>query len=224
MNETINVAIDGPSGAGKSTVARLAAEKLGYVYVDTGAMYRALALACLRKGISAEDETNIVSICLKSNVTIAYDNGQQVVLLDGENVNALIRTEEVSRMTSPVSAYPKVREKLLELQRNLALEHNVIMDGRDIGTNVLPKANPKIYLTASVKTRAARRYAEQKERGVVCTLEEIEKDIEERDYRDMHRECAPLTVAEGAVLLDTSDMNIDEAVNEVIKIIDRCKA
>jgi len=224
MNGTINVAIDGPSGAGKSTVARLTAGKLGYVYVDTGAMYRALALACLRKGFAPEDETNIVKTCQKSDVTITYDGGEQVVLLDGENVNSLIRSEEVSRMTSPVSAYPKVREKLLLLQRNLAAEHNVIMDGRDIGTNVLPEASPKIYLTASVKTRAARRNAEQKERGLDCTLEEIEKDIEERDYRDMHRECAPLTVAEGAVLLDTSDMNIDEAVNEVIKIIDRCKA
>ena len=224
MNGTINVAIDGPSGAGKSTVARLTAGKLGYVYVDTGAMYRALALACLRKGFAPEDETNIVKTCQKSDVTITYDGGEQVVLLDGENVNSLIRSEEVSRMTSPVSAYPKVREKLLLLQRNLAAEHNVIMDGMDIGTNVLPEASPKIYLTASVKTRAARRYAEQKERGLDCTLEEIEKDIEERDYRDMHRECAPLTVAEGAVLLDTSDMNIDEAVNEVIKIIDRCKA
>lgn len=224
MNGTINVAIDGPSGAGKSTVARLTAGKLGYVYVDTGAMYRALALACLRKGFTPEDEPNIVKTCLESDVTITYDGGEQVVLLDGENVNSLIRSEEVSRMTSPVSAYPKVREKLLQLQRNLAAEHNVIMDGRDIGTNVLPEACPKIYLTATVKTRAARRYAEQKERGQDCTLEEIEKDIEERDYRDMHRECAPLTVAEGAVLLDTSDMNIDEAVNEVIKIIDRCKA
>ena len=224
MNGTINVAIDGPSGAGKSTVARLAAGKLGYVYVDTGAMYRALALACIRKGLDPEDEPGIVKICRESDVTISYKGGEQVVLLDGENVNSLIRSEEVSRMTSPVSAYPQVREKLLKLQRNLAAEHNVIMDGRDIGTNVLPKASPKIYLTASVKTRAARRYSEQQERGLDCTPEEIEKDIEERDYRDMHRECAPLTIAEGAVLLDTSDMNIDEAVNEVIKIIDRCKA
>ena len=144
MNGTINVAIDGPSGAGKSTVARLTAGKLGYVYVDTGAMYRALALACLRKGFAPEDETNIVKTCQKSDVTITYDGGEQVVLLDGENVNSLIRSEEVSRMTSPVSAYPKVREKLLLLQRNLAAEHNVIMDGRDIGTNVLPEASPKI--------------------------------------------------------------------------------
>lgn len=223
MNKTINVAIDGPSGAGKSTVARLAAGKLQYVYVDTGAMYRALALACIRKGLAAEDEKNIIDTCIKSDVTITYDGGEQIVLLNGENVNHLIRTEEVSRMTSPVSAYPKVREILLELQRNLAAEHNVIMDGRDIGTNVLPEANPKIYLTASVKTRAARRYKEQKERGTECTLEEIEKDIEERDYRDMHRECAPLTVAEGAVILDTSELSIEEAVDEVIKIIDRCK-
>lgn len=221
MNGTINVAIDGPSGAGKSTVARLTAGKLGYVYVDTGAMYRALALACLRKGFAPEDETNIVKTCQKSDVTITYDGGEQVVLLDGENVNSLIRSEEVSRMTSPVSAYPKVREKLLLLQRNLAAEHNVIMDGRDIGTVVLPDADVKIYLTASSAVRAERRYKELTEKGAVCDLKKIEEDIKIRDYQDMNREISPLKQAEDAVLVDSSDMTIDQVIEEIISIVEK---
>lgn len=222
MNKTINVAIDGPSGAGKSTIAKIVANRLEFLYVDTGAMYRALALACIRKGISPDDEKNIVSTCMNSAVTIQYDNGEQIVLLNDENVNSLIRTEEVSRMTSSISAYPQVREKLLELQRNLASKNNVIMDGRDIGSNVLPNANPKIYLTASVATRAKRRYLEQIDRGIDCTLADIELDIEKRDYRDMNRDCAPLTEVEDSVKVDSSDMNIEEVVEEIIKIIDRC--
>ena len=218
-DKIINVAIDGPAGAGKSTIAKMVAEKLKFLYVDTGAMYRAFALACLRQKLKPEEETKIIEVCEKSTVSIEYQDGVQIVLLDGENVNGLIRTEEVSRMTSPVSAYPAVRAKLLDLQRNLALVNSVIMDGRDIGSNVLPNANPKIYLTASVKTRAMRRYKEQIEKGNACTLEDIEADIEARDKRDTQRECAPLTVAKGAVILDSSDMNIHEVVEKVIEII-----
>lgn len=220
----MNIAIDGPAGAGKSSIAKLVAERLSFIYIDTGAMYRTMALYFMNRGINTKDQMLVESRCEEIDIRIHYENGEQQIFLNGENVSVEIREEQVGNEASVVASYGKVREKLVALQRSMAASSDVIMDGRDIGTNVLPEASPKIYLTASVKTRAARRYAEQKERGLDCTLEEIEKDIEERDYRDMHRECAPLTVAEGAVLLDTSDMNIDEAVNEVIKIIDRCKA
>jgi cytidylate kinase len=217
----INVAIDGPAGAGKSTIAKLAAKKKKYIYVDTGAMYRAMALACLRQGFKAEDKENVIRVCNEADVRLEYVNGEQQVLLNGENVNSYIRTEDVSQMTSAVSAYGEVRAKLLDLQRNIAATQNVIMDGRDIGSNVLPNAQVKIYLTASVATRAKRRYLEQKEKGYTGTIEEIEKDIEERDYRDSHRECAPLTVADGAIIIDSSNMTIDEVVNDIIEYIDK---
>lgn len=216
----INVAIDGPAGAGKSTIAKLAAEKKKYIYVDTGAMYRAMALACLRHELKSEDKEDIIKVCSVADVKLEYVEGEQHVLLNGENVNKYIRTEEVSKMTSAVSAYGEVREKLLELQREIAKSNNVIMDGRDIGSNVLPDAQVKIYLTASVHTRAMRRYLEQKEKGYKVTIEDIEKDIEERDYRDSHRECAPLTVAKGAVVIDSSEMTVDEVVNKIIEYID----
>ena len=216
----INVAIDGPAGAGKSTIAKLAAAKKHFIYVDTGAMYRAMALACIRENILADDEAGVVRVCENCDIKIEYENGEQKVLLNGENVNAFIRTEEVSQMTSAVSAYSQVRAKLLELQRNIAKTENVIMDGRDIGSNVLPDANVKIYLTASVHTRAKRRFIEQKEKGYTGTIEEIETEIEKRDYRDSHRKCAPLTVAEGAVILDSSDMTINEVVDKIIEYID----
>lgn len=222
MNK-INVAIDGPAGAGKSTIAKLAAKELEFIYVDTGAMYRAMALHCIRNNISAEDEVNVVKICENADVTIEYMDGEQCVLLNGENVNAYIRTEQVSQMTSSVSVYKEVREKLLNLQRNIAANNNVIMDGRDIGSNVLPNAELKIYLTASVKTRAKRRYLEQIEKGADVKIEEIEKDIEERDYRDMHREVAPLKIADGAEVLDTSDMSIDEVVQAIINLVDKIR-
>lgn len=214
-----NVAIDGPAGAGKSTIAKLVAKEKKYIYVDTGAMYRAVALACLRKNLTAEDKENIIRVCDECLIEIEYVDGEQHVLLDGENVNAFIRTEKVSQMTSSVSAYEEVRLKLLEFQRNIAATQSVIMDGRDIGSNVLPNAELKIYLTASVHTRAMRRFLEQKEKGFSGTIEEIEKDIEERDYRDSHRECAPLTVAKGAVILDSSDMSIDEVVEKIVTLI-----
>lgn len=219
----INIAIDGPAGAGKSTIAKLAAEKLEFIYVDTGAMYRAMALYCIRQNIGADDEENVVKMCDRADVTIRYVEGEQHVLLNGENVNGFIRTEEVSRMTSAVSVYKEVREKLLSLQRSIAANNNVIMDGRDIGSNVLPDAELKIYLTASVKTRAKRRYLEQVLKGLDVKIEEIEEEIEKRDYRDMHRECAPLKIAEGAEILDTSDMSIDEVVQTIIDMVEKIR-
>ena len=219
-----NIAIDGPAGAGKSTIAKMAAKKLDFIYVDTGAMYRAMALYFLRREIDAKDEKKIAEACEHINVTIAYREGEQQVLLNGENVNAFIRTEEVSMMTSNTSKYPAVREKLLYLQRELAAANNVIMDGRDIGTCVLPDAELKIYLTASASERAKRRYLEQKERGVESDLAQIERDIIARDEQDMNREIAPLKQAEDAILVDTSDMNIEEVVAKLTQIIEEKKA
>lgn len=213
-----NIAIDGPAGAGKSTIAKKAAADLGFIYVDTGAMYRALALYFIRNGIDGADEEAIKNALTQISVTLQYSGGTQQVLLNGENVSDLIRTEEVSRMTSVTSALGCVREKLLSLQQDMAAAHDVIMDGRDIGTNVLPNANIKIYLTASVAERARRRYLEQKQKGGTSSLEEIEKDIIERDTRDKNRAIAPLRRAEDAVYLDTSDMNIDEVAAEIERL------
>ena len=216
-----NIAIDGPAGAGKSTIAKMAAKKLDFIYVDTGAMYRAMALYFLRQEIDAKDEKKIAEACEHINVTIAYQEGEQQVLLNGENVNAFIRTEEVSMMTSNTSKYPAVREKLLYLQRELAAANNVIMDGRDIGTCVLPDAELKIYLTASASERAKRRYLEQKERGVESDLAQIERDIIARDEQDMNREIAPLKQAEDAIYLDTSDMTIEEVVTKIVSLVQK---
>ena len=208
-------------GAGKSTIAKMAAKKLDFIYVDTGAMYRAMALYFLRREIDAKDEKKIAEACEHINVTIAYQEGEQQVLLNGENVNAFIRTEEVSMMTSNTSKYPAVREKLLYLQRELAAANNVIMDGRDIGTCVLPDAELKIYLTASASERAKRRYLEQKERGVESDLAQIERDIIARDEQDMNREIAPLKQAEDAIYLDTSDMTIEEVVTKIVSLVQK---
>ncbi len=210
-----SIALDGPAGAGKSTVAKKLAKKLGYVYVDTGAMYRAMALHFIRNNIKAEDETAIQSACETADVTITHRDGEQVVLLNGENVNGLIRTEEVSQMASISSANKQVRLKMVELQRQLAKQENVVMDGRDIGSYVLPDANVKVFLTASVEVRAKRRYDEQTAKGIECSLTEIEENIRERDYRDSHREFAPLVQAEDAVLFDNSHMTIDENVDKL---------
>lgn len=207
-----NVAIDGPAGAGKSTIAKLVAKEKGYIYVDTGAMYRALAIHFLNKGVDAADRDAVAEACKEAEVTIRYEDGIQQVYLNGENVTGILRTEEVGNMASKTSAIPTVREKLLELQRSLAAEKDVIMDGRDIGTNILPNADVKIYLTASVETRAKRRYDELKAKGEDCDLEEISRDIRERDERDMTREIAPLKQAEDAILVDSSDMTIPEVV------------
>ncbi len=213
-----SIAIDGPAGAGKSTIARKVAEKLSFIYVDTGAMYRSMALYFIRHDIAAQDEEKIAAACPDIDVSIAYQDGEQQVILNGENVNGLIRTEQVSMMTSDTSKYPVVREKLLSLQRGLAEKENVIMDGRDIGTCVLPNADVKIYLTASAAERARRRYKEQTERGVDCDIKEIERDIIARDEQDMNRDVAPLRQAEDAVLVDSSDMTIDQVVDEIIRI------
>ena len=212
---SMNIAIDGPAGAGKSTIAKRLAKKLGFIYVDTGAMYRAMAYYFLQH---AKDESAIAAACPDVDVTITYENGEQQVLLNGENVNGVIRNEEVGNMASSTSVYPVVREKLVELQRQLAKSADVIMDGRDIGTCVLPDAQVKIYLTASSATRAKRRFDELTEKGVSCDLAEIEKDIIDRDYRDMHRETSPLCQAEDAVLVDSSEMNIDEVVDAIYQV------
>ena len=218
----MNIALDGPAGAGKSSIAKLVAKKLSFVYLDTGAMYRAMAYYFLQNHIDASDEQAIAAACPKVDVTIQYTGGEQQVILNKENVNGVIRKEEVGNMASATSVYPVVRTKLVELQRQLAAKENVIMDGRDIGTCVLPNAQVKIYLTASVETRAERRYQELQEKGAACDLEVIKKDIADRDYQDMHREISPLKQAEDAILVDSSDMGIEEVV-ETIKNIYREK-
>ncbi len=210
-----NVAIDGPAGAGKSTIARLVAEEKGYVYVDTGAMYRGLAIHFLDKGIRAEETEKVIAACEDAEVKIRYEDGVQQVYLNGTNITGRLRDEAVGQMTSKCSVLPAVRSKLLDLQRELARTQDVIMDGRDIGTCVLPCADVKVYLTASVRTRAKRRYDELTAKGETCDLEEIARDIKERDERDMNRETAPLKQAEDAVLVDSSDMTIDEVVRTI---------
>lgn len=216
-----SIALDGPAGAGKSTVAKMLAKKLGYIYVDTGAMYRAMALHFIRNGIEETDFAAMEAACDTADVTITHKDGEQVVLLNGENVNGFIRTEEVSHMTSVSSVNKKVRLKMVELQRQLAEKENVVMDGRDIGSYVLPNANVKVFLTASVAVRAKRRYDEQTAKGIACSLSEIEENIKERDYRDSHREFAPLTQAEDAVYFDNSGMTIEENVD---KLYEMCMA
>lgn len=213
-----SIAIDGPAGAGKSTIAKRVAKELSFIYVDTGAMYRAVALHLLKMNVSGQDAEGISKACIGASVSIEYKDGEQIVMLNGENVNPYLRTEEVGNMASVSSANPNVREHLLNLQRSLAAENDVVMDGRDIGTTILPHAQVKIFLTASADTRAKRRYLELTGKGVPCDIEEIKKDIIERDYRDMHREVSPLCQAEDAVLLDSSGMTIDEVVEEMLRI------
>ena len=215
---SFNIAIDGPAGAGKSTIAKKLAKELSFIYVDTGAMYRAMALYFIRNGIDAADADAIARACENVDVTIVYRNGEQCVLLNGEDVNGLIRSEEVGNMASNTSVYPPVRAKLTALQQKLAATSNIIMDGRDIGTCVLPHAQVKIYLTASVDTRAKRRYDELLKKGTQADLAQIRKDIAERDARDMNREIAPLKQAKDAVLVDSSEMDIDEVVAAVLAI------
>lgn len=213
-----NIAIDGPAGAGKSTIAKRVAKELGYVYVDTGAMYRALAIHFLKRGLKPEDTEKIKEACKTAVVTLQYEDGVQQVYLNGENVTRMLREEAVGNMASVSSAIPEVRAQLLELQQCLARTNDVVMDGRDIGTNILPNADVKVYLTASVKERARRRYVELQEKGVACDLKEIAHDIEERDARDMNREIAPLRQAEDATFVDSSNMSIDEVVQTIIKL------
>jgi cytidylate kinase len=212
------IAIDGPAGAGKSTIAKRVAKELGAIYVDTGAMYRAMAVYFTRLGVDPDNEEAINAAVDGAKVTIDYVNGEQQVILNGENVNAFLRTEETGKMASKTSKYAAVRTKLVDLQRELASEKPVIMDGRDIGTVVLPDAFLKIFLTASVDARAKRRFDELTAKGEECDYEAIKKDIADRDYQDSHREVSPLKQAEDAVLLDTSNMNIDEVTDAVIKM------
>ena len=216
---SINIAIDGPAGAGKSTIAKQLAKELGYVYVDTGAMYRAMGYYFITHGIGADDEASIAKVCPDVKVSITYEDGVQNVWLNGENVSSVIRQEEVGKMASASSVYPVVRTKLVELQQELAKTTDVIMDGRDIGTVVLPNADVKIYMTASSAVRAKRRFDELTAKGIECNLDEIEKDIIERDYRDMNRETSPLKKADDAVELDTSDLDIDGVVKAMRDII-----
>ena len=214
-----SVAMDGPAGAGKSTIAKRVAKEKDFIYIDTGAMFRAMAIHFLRCGIAADDHEKISEAVEDVDVTISYVNGEQQVFLNGENVTGQLRTEEVGNMASASSVVGDVRKKLLELQRQLAATANVVMDGRDIGTVVLPNADVKVYLTASVEVRAQRRYKELIEKGQAADLEQIKKDIEERDYRDMNRDIAPLRQAEDAVLVDSSYMSIDENVQAILDLI-----
>ncbi|MDD6435738.1 MAG: (d)CMP kinase [Clostridiales bacterium] len=215
-----SIAIDGPAGSGKSTIARIVAEKLSFIYVDTGAMYRAMAVHFINSGIG-KDESDKIAVCApKAEVKIAYPDNTQHVYLNGEDITGLLRTEEVGEMASVSSAVPEVRQHLLRLQLNLAAENNVVMDGRDIGTKILPGADLKIYLTASVKVRAERRALQLKAANQPCDMAEIERGIEERDHRDMTRAESPLTKAEDAVLVDTSDMTIQEVADRIIDLFE----
>ena len=213
-----NIAVDGPAGAGKSTIAKAVAKRMNLIYVDTGSMYRALALFIVRQKIALDDRKKIIENCGEADVTIRYEDGIQVVYLNGENVNPYLRTEEVGNMASLTSKNPKVRERLTQLQKELARQNDVVMDGRDIGTCVLPDADVKVYLTASVEVRARRRYDELTAKGVSCDIHQIEEDIAKRDEQDMNREIAPLKQAEDAVLVDSSNMTIDEVVQAILTL------
>lgn len=219
----MNIAIDGPAGAGKSTIAKKVAADYGYIYVDTGAMYRAMALFFIRSGLTPEDGDKFASKCEEADITIEYRDGVQVVLLNGEDVNRYLRTEEVGNMASVSSTDGAVRAKLVALQQKLASTTSVVMDGRDIGTVVLPDAEVKIYLTASSKERANRRAKELMEKGETVDIAKIEADIIDRDSRDMNREISPLRQAEDAVLIDSSFMSIDEVVNAIKDVVERVR-
>lgn len=210
------IAIDGPAGAGKSTIAKKVAKELGYIYVDTGALYRAIAYYLLTNQIDIDNEESLTKACDRITIRIAYEQDAQQVYLNEENVTSYLRTEETGNMASKSSAKPQVRAALLDLQRNMAKEYDVVMDGRDIGTNVLPDAEIKIYLTASSKERAKRRYKELVEKGETADFDKIEADIIERDNRDMNRAIAPLKQAEDAVLVDSSDMSIAQVVDTIL--------
>lgn len=217
----MNIAIDGPAGAGKSTIAKLAAKKLGFIYIDTGAMYRTMALYFMRQGIDCKKEAAVAERCDEIDISITYDNSGQHIHLNGEDVSDEIRNEQVGNNASVVAAYGKIRETLVALQRQMASGSDVIMDGRDIGTVVLPGAEVKIYLTASSSVRAMRRYEELKEKGIACDLADIEQDIILRDEQDMNREISPLRQADDAILLDSSDMTIEDVVERILSIAGR---
>ena len=213
---SFNIAIDGPAGAGKSTIARAAARSLGFLYVDTGAMYRAIALHLLRNHVEADQTERIKELLADMTIRISYSGGEQQIILNDENVTSQLRQEEVGNMASKSSANPKVREKLLQLQRDIARDNDVIMAGRDIGTFVLPNADVKVYLTASVEERAKRRYLELEEKGMDADMSKIEQDIRTRDFQDMNRSIAPLKQAEDAVVIDSSQMSIPEVMDRIV--------
>lgn len=215
----INVAIDGPAGAGKSTIAKAAAKELGYIYVDTGALYRTIALSAVRSG-AIDNDDEIINMLDSIDVKLGFaDDGTQCVYLNGEDVSSDIRTSEISMGASKVSAIPKVREFLLDLQRDIAKKNNVIMDGRDIATVVLPDANPKIFLFASPECRAERRYKELIEKGEQVSFEEVLADVNQRDYQDSHRDIAPLKPTAESVMADTSSLTLDESIELIINTI-----
>lgn len=215
-----SVAIDGPSGAGKSTIARAAAKALGFIYVDTGALYRAIGYYIVKQGINTKDEQAVSQQLINIDISLKYDNkGKQQVILNNIDVSEYIRTPEISMAASNVSAIPKVREFLLDLQRNIAKNNNVIMDGRDIATVILPNADVKIFLTASAEKRAHRRYLELLEKGENVTEQEVLEDVKKRDYQDSHREIAPLMPSGTSIIVDTSELTLDESINTIIKIV-----
>lgn len=217
---SIAIAIDGPAGAGKSSLSKEVAKEISFIYVDTGALYRTIGLAASRKGLKKEDKAEIISMLNDIDVKLSFnDEGTQIVLLNGEDVSSYIRTPEASMFASAVSAIPEVRAFLLDLQRNMAKSDNVIMDGRDIGTVVLPDAKIKIFLTASPEKRAMRRHKENIEKGIDSTYEEVLKDVNQRDYQDSHREIAPLKPAEDSVLVDTSDYDFEGSKELLLKVI-----
>ncbi len=217
---SIAIALDGPAGAGKSSIAKRAAKALGYIYVDTGALYRTIGLAAMRAGVEPQPSAEVDSLLSRITVSLEFnEQGEQVVLLDGEDVSSLIRTPEASMMASKISAVPSVRAYLLDLQRDMAKTHNVIMDGRDIGTVVLPDAKIKIFLTASPEARAERRYKELVEKGTDTTFEEVLRDVKERDYNDSHRAIAPLKPAEDSILVDTTELDFEQSVEAIINVI-----
>lgn len=217
---SVAIALDGPAGAGKSSIAKRAAKALDFIYVDTGALYRTIGLAATRKGVEPKPSAEVEKLLSEITVDLTFnDKGEQIVLLDGEDVSGLIRTPEASMMASRISAVPSVRAYLLDLQRNMAKSHNVIMDGRDIGTVVLPDAKVKIFLTASPEARAQRRYKELCEKGMDVKYEDILNDVITRDYNDSHRETAPLKPAEGCVTVDTTELDFEQSVEKIISVI-----
>lgn len=217
---SLAIALDGPAGAGKSTIARRAAKELNFIYVDTGALYRAIGLAASRSGIEPAESEDVSSLLANITVELKFnDKGEQIVLLNGEDVSGLIRTPEASMMASKISAVPSVREFLLDLQRDIAYKNNVIMDGRDIGTVVLPGADVKIFLTASPDARASRRYKELCDKGMDVKYEDILNDVITRDYNDSHRDVSPLKPAEGCITVDTTDLDFEQSVNKIISVI-----
>lgn len=218
LNKRLNIAIDGPAGAGKSTIAKMVSKKLNCIYVDTGAMYRAVALFFIKNGIASDDEKRIAKEIENIHVDIQFEVGEQRVLLNGKDVTEEIRAERVGKWASEISKYTVVREYLVKMQREVAAKQDVVMDGRDIGTVVLPQANVKIYLTASSKIRAMRRYNELTQKGVFCDIHDIEQGIMERDAQDMNREISPLRQAKDAILIDSSNMTIDGVVEKIVSL------